>query len=177
MTWGSQLRHGEGRGPSPGTTLPASPGVHQLPKLSKLCHWIRKIPWRRAWQLPSVFLPRESHGQRWLQFIGLQRVEHYWSNVAYMHPWRLHYMGIVDQIINNWQLICPPAHLGLPCWLSDKVSACSAGDPGSVPGSGRSPGEGNGNPLQYSCLANSRDRGAWWAIVHGVAKSQTRLSS
>ena len=49
-------------------------------------------------------------------------------------------------------------------------------DVGSIPGSGRSPGEGNGNPLQYSCLENPMDREAWWAIVHGVAKSQTRLS-
>ena len=46
----------------------------------------------------------------------------------------------------------------------------------SIPGSERSPGEGNGNPLQYSCLENSVDRGTWWAIVHGVAKSQTQLS-
>ena len=58
-----------------------------------------------------------------------------------------------------------------------KVSACNAGDLGSIPGSGRSPGEGNGNPLQYSCLENPMDRGAWWAIVHGVAKSWTRLSN
>ena len=57
-----------------------------------------------------------------------------------------------------------------------KASACNAGDLGSIPGSGRSPGEGNGNPLQYSCLENPMDRGAWWAIVHGVAKSRTRLS-
>ena len=56
------------------------------------------------------------------------------------------------------------------------MSACSAGDPGSIPGLGRSPGEGNGNPLQYSCLENSMDGGAWWATVHGVAKSQTRLN-
>ena len=48
--------------------------------------------------------------------------------------------------------------------------------PGSVPGSGRSPGEGNGNLLQYSCLENRMGRGAWWATVHGVAKSQTQLS-
>ena len=52
------------------------------------------------------------------------------------------------------------------------MSACNVGDLGSIPGSGRSPGEGNGNPLQYSCLENPMDRGAWW--VHGVAKSQTR---
>ena len=52
----------------------------------------------------------------------------------------------------------------------------NVGDLGSVPGSGRSPGEGNGNPLQYSCLENPMDRGAWWATAHGVAKSWTRLS-
>ena len=58
-----------------------------------------------------------------------------------------------------------------------KESTCNAGYPGSIPGSGRSPGERNGNPLQHSCLENSTDRGAWWAAVHGVAKSQTRLSN
>ena len=57
-----------------------------------------------------------------------------------------------------------------------KVSACNAGDLGSIPGSGRSPGEGNGNPLQYSCLENPMDGGAWWATVHGVTKNRTRLS-
>jgi len=51
------------------------------------------------------------------------------------------------------------------------------GDPGLIPGSGRSTGEGNGNPLQYYCLENPMDRGAWWATVHGVAKSETRLSN
>ena len=56
------------------------------------------------------------------------------------------------------------------------MSACNAGDLGSIPGSGRSTGEGNGNPLQYSCLENPMDGGAWWATVHGVTKSQTRLS-
>ena len=53
----------------------------------------------------------------------------------------------------------------------------NAGGAGSIPWSGRSPGEGNGNPLQYSCLENPTDRGALWATVHGVAKSQTRLSN
>ena len=57
-----------------------------------------------------------------------------------------------------------------------KESACNAGDLGSIPGSGRSPGEGNGNPLQYSCLGNPIDRGAWRATVHGVTKGWTRLS-
>ena len=54
-----------------------------------------------------------------------------------------------------------------------KESACNAGDPGSIPGSGRSPKEGNGNSLQYSCLENPIDRGAWQATVHGVAESDT----
>ena len=58
-------------------------------------------------------------------------------------------------------------------WLSGKESPCNAGDSDSIPGSGRSPGEGNGNLLQYFCLENPMDRGAWWATVHGVAKSQT----
>ena len=53
-----------------------------------------------------------------------------------------------------------------------KASACNAGDPSLIPGSGRSPGEGNGNPLQYSFLENSMDGGAWWATVHGVTESQ-----
>ena len=57
-----------------------------------------------------------------------------------------------------------------------KASVYNAGDPGSIPGLGRSPGERNGNPVQYSWLENPMDRGAWWATVHGVAKSRTQLS-
>ena len=65
--------------------------------------------------------------------------------------------------------------MGFPDGSDGKESACSAGDPGLIPGSGRSPGEGNDNPLQYSCLENSMDRGAWRATVHGVTKGRTRL--
>ena len=66
------------------------------------------------------------------------------------------------------------AYMGLPWWLRGNESACNAGDPGSVPGSGRSPGRGNGNPLQYSCLENrmTEEPGG---LVHGVAQSWTRL--
>ena len=64
----------------------------------------------------------------------------------------------------------------LPWWLSVKESVFNAGDTGLIPGSGRSPGEGNGYALQYSCLGNPMYRGAWWATVHGVAKSWTQLS-
>ena len=60
--------------------------------------------------------------------------------------------------------------------LDSKASACNVEDPGLIPGSGRSPGEGNGTPLQYSCLESPMDREAWQATVHGVTKSQTRLS-
>ena len=71
--------------------------------------------------------------------------------------------------------MCDPFHLpnldrGLPWWLSSKESACNAGDAGDIgeiPGSGRSPGEGNGNSLQYSYLENSMDRGAWWVQSMG----------
>ena len=77
-------------------------------------------------------------------------------------------------------------YLDYPLWYLDyhcfpggsdgRVSADNVGDPGLIVASGRSPGEGNGNPLQYSCLENPMDRGAWWATVHGVTKSRTRLS-
>ena len=63
-----------------------------------------------------------------------------------------------------------------PGGSDSKESTFNAGDPGFIPGSGRSSVEGNGNALQYSCLGNSTEREAWWAIVHGVAKSWTRLS-
>ena len=65
----------------------------------------------------------------------------------------------------------------LPCGSDDKESAYNAGDPGSIPRLGRFPGEGNGNPLQYSCLGNPMDKGAWQTAVHDVAKSQTQLNN
>ena len=66
-------------------------------------------------------------------------------------------------------------HLRFPWWLNGKESTCNAGDPGSFPGLGRSLREGNSNPLQYSCLENPMDRGAWWATAHGVTHSRARL--
>ena len=64
---------------------------------------------------------------------------------------------------------------GLPPWLSVKESACNAGERGSVPGLGRSPGGGFGNPLQCSCLENHMEIGVWWATVHGIAKCRAQL--
>ena len=65
----------------------------------------------------------------------------------------------------------------IPGGSDDKESACNAGDPDLIPGLGRSPRKGNGYSLQYSCLENSTDRGAWWATVHGITKSQIQLSN
>ena len=65
--------------------------------------------------------------------------------------------------------------LGFPGGSDDKESACNTGDLGLIPGWRKCPGEGNGKPLQYSCLENPLDKGVWWATVHRVTKSQTRL--
>ena len=67
--------------------------------------------------------------------------------------------------------------MGFPVGSDGKEFTCNAGDLGLIPGLGRSPREGKGNPLQYSCLGNPMDRGAWRATVHGVAKSWTQLSN
>ena len=76
------------------------------------------------------------------------------------------------ELVQNWRWML--FYLGnVPGGSDGKASARNVGDPGSIPGLGRCPGEGNGNPLQYSCLENCMDGGAWWAIVPGVTKSQT----
>ena len=66
--------------------------------------------------------------------------------------------------------------MGFPCGSDGKESACNAGDLGLIPGSGRSPGGGHGNPLQYLCLENPMDRGAWQAVVYGITRSWAWLS-
>ena len=76
----------------------------------------------------------------------------------------------------NFRKTSTSASLGFPGGSEGKASACNARDLGSIPGLGRSPGEGNGNPLQYSCLENPCGQRSWWATVHRVSKSQTRLS-
>ena len=85
-------------------------------------------------------------------------------------------LNLVNYFRNTEHLYCFHALKGFPGDSDGKESACNAGDLGLIPGSGRSLGEGNGNPLQYSCLENPMDRGAWQATVHGVTKNQTRLS-
>ena len=81
--------------------------------------------------------------------------------------------AVLSMNTQDWSVLSIPY---FPGGSDGKASAYNAGDPCSIPGSGRSPGEGNGNPLQYSCLASPIDGGVWWARVHGAAKSWTRLS-
>ena len=105
--------------------------------------WVRKISWRRKWQPTPVFLPGKSHGR---------------ENLVGYSPWD-------RRVGHNWSDLAAAA-----CSTVGKESACSAGYLGSSPGSGRSPGEGTGNPFHYSCLENPMERWAWQAIAHGVAR-------
>ena len=137
--------------------------------------WVGKIPWRREWQPTPVFLPGKFHGL--------------WSLVrcsAWGHKRVGHDLAVPTTLLPNghpsaWVCLLAKCSLmgdsnilliakGFPPSSVGKESACNAGDQGSIPGSGRSSGEGNGNPLQYSCLENPMDRGAWQATVHRVAR-------
>ena len=109
---------------------------------------VRKIPWRRKWQPTPVFLPGESHGQRSLVDYS-PRVTN--SQTRLSNFTHFTYENLGNSILRG---------------SDGKEIVCNAGDLGSIPGSGRSPGEGNGKPLQYSCLQNPMDRGAWWTTVH-----------
>ena len=113
-----------------------------------------------AWRIPGMGEPGG------LPSMGLHRVRHNWSNLAAAAA------AILTQEAGR-----PFGTASQKRAMSDgKASAYNSGDLGSIPGLARSPGEGNGNPLQYSCLENPMDRGAWWATVHGVTKNGTGLS-
>ena len=121
---------------------------------------IGTFPWASAaltgWPVPQAAVEVSVRGQE----LPHARREGDWVGLC-VRPWD--YLDYLD-------------YLDLPCSSDNKDSACSAGDPGSIPGSERLSGEGNSNPLQYSCLENPMDRGDWQATVQGVAKSRTRLS-
>ena len=95
-------------------------------------------------------------------------VQHALKNQGY-NPKNTHTFEMNIQKVNFTPL---PSRMGFPCSSVGKESACSSGDLGLIPGLGRSPAEGNGNPFQYPCLENLMDTGAWWAAVHEVAKSR-----
>ena len=122
-------------------------------KVKSLSHvWLFATPWTADYQTPPS--------------MGFSRQE-YWSEVPLPSPlsaWGLHF------------LICNSL-MGFPCSSVGKESAYHTGDLDSISWSGRSPGEGNGNPLQYSCMENPMDRGAWQAIVHGVARIRHDLAT
>ena len=140
-------------------------GLPQWLRWSRIClqcgrpgfdPWVRKILWRREWWPTPVVFPGKllwTEDPGGLQSMELQRVRHSWGTNTHK------YIHDKQRASSN-----------------SKESACKAGDLGSIPGSGRAPGEGYGNPCQYSCLENSMDRRAWQAPVQGVAKSGTWLS-
>ena len=80
-------------------------------------------------------------------------------------------------LLQNLNKVFGQPNISTPGGSDGKESACNAGDPRLIPGLRKSPGERNGNPLKYSCPENPMNRGAWWAMVHGVSKSQTELST
>ena len=124
-------------------------GSHQLPTLLMLAYVCQELPWRRE-RLPTpVFWPREFHG---LHSVWGGKESDTTEQLS------LHFTSQVVQVVKN-----------LP------VNAGGIRDMGSIPGAGSSPGGGHDNPLQYSCLENFMDRGAWQSIVHGITKSQTQL--
>ena len=128
------------------------PSVHSGIKLSLSSLEQFDVSSSQPWKVSGV-LPLESD----IQWRGL--TIHNWALSALFRPiYRLTWASHMVLVVKN-----PPAHAG------------DAWDQGLIPGSGRSPGGGHGNPLQYSCLENPMDRGAWWAMIHGVAKSRTQL--
>ena len=119
-----------------------------------------------AWRIPGTGEPGG------LPTMGSHRVGHDWSDLAEAAA------AAAELCLLSSFCFCIESHIylsGFPGGSDSKKSACNAGDPGSISGSRRSLGEWNGTPLRCSCLKSSRDRGAWWAAVHEVAKSRTWL--
>ena len=149
------------------------------------------------WQPTAVFLPGKFHGQRsladyspwgrkesglteWLTLLKTSLVVQWLrfhastaGETGYIPGWgtKIPYASWCNKKEIKFDI------LGFPGGSNGEESACNVGDLGSIPPSGRSPGEGNGYPLQYSCLESPIDRGAWWATVHGVSKNQIWLSN
>ena len=134
--------------------------------------WFWKVPWRRKWRPTLLILPGKSHGQRSLAGYSpwgreeSDTTEHARTS-THTHIHTRARARQVDEVwpqdvdwVQVWSILSHlPGNKGLPGGSGGKVSTCNAGDLGSIPGSGRSPGDGNGNPLQYSCLENPMDRG------------------
>ena len=145
--------------------------VRCLPAIreTRVRSWVGKISWRRKWQSTPVLLPGKSHGQRSLVGYSL------WGCKESDTTERLHFLGTENtsaKVFIIFNLLLPtflkqdlasslPCYMGFPGGSDSKASVYNVGDLGSIPGLGRTAGEGNGNPLQYYCLENPMDRGAW----------------
>ena len=166
---------------------------HMHPPLIRNAHWIRlwvgglplkQLPYSGlpschplipvGWWAPSLQVRRDGvRGCRLALKRGLSALK---GKILCPWPWPLTQGGK-----NTLPLLAHQATRGARASEADggsegKESACNSGDLGSIPGSGRSPGEGNGNPLEYSCLENPTNRGVWWVTVHEVSKNQTWLT-
>ena len=128
---------------------------------SLLVEMASHLSFQKCWTFisPDSLQARDNHGPVLTNEIWRESIRSVWE--------------MLNDKRDIWNYSSP---FGFPGGSEVKTSACNAGDLGSIPGSGRSPGEGNGNPLQYSCLENPMDGGAWWATVNGVAKGRTRVS-
>ena len=122
------------------------------------------------WMNRKVRVTLQAHVKCGRAFLSLQDyTQQLFQSEDFMWKLYKHYCRVylLQQLMVLW---------GFPSSSNGKACDCNTGDQGSTPGSGRSPGEGNGNPCQYPCLENPMDKGAWWARVHGVTKSSTWLS-
>ena len=158
----------------------ATGGCCDSPASRRRRHWGCGVAWRScpsSWgdSSPSFPLP-ELRG--WDSWVGHQRCRCALRLCLCVSPrqgvW--HLRQCFERWIFSSSLDAGLRKMGFPGDLNGKKSFCNAEDLGLIPGSGRSHGVGNGNPLHYSCLENPMDRGAWWATVYGIEKGQTRLS-
>ena len=149
--------------------LKEKPEIGSLPKPLRIHHTLH-CNWWEADQYAST--------PSWGNWASTGQCES-WVDSAELHAW-LHVPFFLLESSYPTRIFFPPVYYkcgGFPCSSVGKESACNAGDPGSIPWLGRSPGEGNGNPLQYSCLENPMDRGTWRAIVHGVTRIGHNLAT
>ena len=137
-------------------------------------------PWTAAHQTPlSVRFSRQEYPLKssflyWCVTLWASLVAQLVKNLSAM--WETQLDSWVRKIPWRRDRLPTPVFLGFPGGSAGMKSTCNVGDLGLIPGLGRYSGEGNSHPLQYSCLKDPMDKGAWWATVYGVTKSQTRLS-
>ena len=162
----SEERQGPGEVSAPGQQLPRA-------KLRT-----PSLPSRPLWVLHCL-RPLQAEQETWPPFLPFFLGSHTLVS-SHLAPWGTG-SSQISRVLSGVSGFLSGKWVGPFCCFPGgsevKVSTSNAGGPSLIPGSGRSPGEGNGNPLQYSCLENPMDGEAWWATVHGVTKNQTRLST